>query len=152
MRNEATPYADQAVRPVAVAGAVDVTRPAEGYYRFRLRSGSVFGGVRIWYGAPLDPVTGEELDRSWRWQALFNGEPIDLDRVWPTCAGDPITEDEYQTSTRPIAPDNSGLRRTRRAAPTPTPASGSTRSPPTTPNFSSRGAICHGHHYRTQAR
>lgn len=97
MRNDAVPYVEQPVRPVAVAGAVDVTRPAEGYYRFRLRSGSVFGGVRIWYGAPLDPVTGEELDRSWRWQAQFNGELIDLDRVWPTCAGDPITEDEYRT-------------------------------------------------------
>lgn len=96
MRNDVSPYAAQPVRPVAVAGAVDVTRPAEGYYRFRLRSGSVFGGVRIWYGAPLDPVTGEELDRSWRWQAQFNDAPIDFDRVWPMCARMPITEAEYR--------------------------------------------------------
>jgi hypothetical protein len=36
------------------------------------------------------------MDRSWRWQAEFDGEPVDLDRVWPECVGRPITETEYQ--------------------------------------------------------
>lgn len=75
---------------------IDVTTPVAGYYRCRLVSGGVKGGVRLWHGPPHDPVTGEELDRSWRWQAEFDGEYIDLDRVWPGCAGDPITETEYR--------------------------------------------------------
>lgn len=80
-----------------VAGdGVDVSEPVAGFFRFRLRSGGIRGGVRLWYGAPLDPVTGEELDRSWRWQAEFDGEPVDFDRVWPGCTGDPITEQEYR--------------------------------------------------------
>jgi hypothetical protein len=98
MRTDRTPYAERATGPVAVSGAVDVTRPTEGFYRHKLRSGGVYGGVRIWYGAPLDPVTGEELDRSWRWQAAFNGRLVDdFEQVWPVCAGDPITAEEYRT-------------------------------------------------------
>lgn len=89
-------YTDRATGPVHVPGAVDVTTPVAGFFRFRLHGGAVRGGVRIWYGPPLDPVTGEELDRSWRWQAEFDGEPIPFDRVWPACAGEPITEQEYQ--------------------------------------------------------
>lgn len=72
-----------------------VDEPIEGYYRHRLRSDGVRGAVRIWYGPPLDPVTGEELDRSWRWQATMNGEPIDFDRCWPACASDPLSAEEY---------------------------------------------------------
>ena len=53
-------------------------------------------GVELRFGPPLDPVTGEELDRGWRWMAFVNGEPIAFERVWPMCAGDPITEDEYR--------------------------------------------------------
>lgn len=82
--------------PVAVAGAVAVDQPVAGFYRHRLRGGSIVGGVRIWFGAPLDPVTGEELDRSHRWQAEFDGEPADFDDVWPVCASDPITEMQYR--------------------------------------------------------
>lgn len=69
--------------------------PIAGFYRTRLRSGAPYVGVRIWYGQPLDPVTGEEMDRSLRWQAQANGSYVDLDRVWPKCAGDPITEAEH---------------------------------------------------------
>lgn len=57
-------------------------------------------GIRLWHGPPHDPVTGEELDRSWRWQAHANGELIDLDRVWPQCALNPISEAEYQQYCR----------------------------------------------------
>jgi hypothetical protein len=52
-------------------------------------------GVRLWYGAPLDPATGDEMDRMWRWNAQANGDWVDLERVWPKCAGDPISADEY---------------------------------------------------------
>jgi hypothetical protein len=96
----------------AASAGIDVSVPVAGFYRYRLGSGTIAGGVRIWYGPPLDPVTGEELDRSWRWQADFNGEPIDFDRCWPACTGDPITEVEYrrycsrQNWARQHAPDS----------------------------------------------
>lgn len=88
-------YADGG-RAGQVAGSIDVSTPVAGFYRFRLGRDTVRGGVRIWFGPPHDPVTGEELDRSWRWQAEFDGEPIDFDRVWPACADEPLTEQEYR--------------------------------------------------------
>lgn len=70
--------------------------PVARFYRFRMRSGGMLVGVRIWFGAPLDPVTREELDRSHRWNAAVNGRPIDLERVWPACAGEPTTAADYE--------------------------------------------------------
>lgn len=96
MSRAARVYGDRSHGPVVVVGAVDVTTPVAGYYRTKLRGGGVLVGIRLWHGAPVDPVTGEELDRSWRWQAEANGEPLDFDRVWPGCAGDPITEQQYR--------------------------------------------------------
>lgn len=69
----------------------------------RLVRGGPLVGIRIWYGAPLDPTvydprdpaTHAPMDRMHRWQALANGELIDFDRVWPACTGDPIEEREY---------------------------------------------------------
>lgn len=88
---------DYGERRVAFAGiGQSVTRPVAGFYRHRLRSGAVRGGVRIWFGPPHDPDTGEEMDRSWRWQAHFDGQPVEFDEVWPDCTGEPITEAEYQ--------------------------------------------------------
>lgn len=69
--------------------------PVEGYYRTKLVSGGLFVGIFIWYGPPFDPVSGEEMDRSHRWQAHCNGQYIDIDRVWPGCGGDPIDRAEY---------------------------------------------------------
>ena len=64
-------YSDR--RDVRAAG-FDPDQPIAGYYRFRMRSGGAFCGVRIWHGQPLDPETGEELDRSLRWNALLADE------------------------------------------------------------------------------
>jgi hypothetical protein len=74
--------------------------PEAGFYRMRMRSGSVFVGIRIWFGPPHDPIDGTELDRSHRWQALANEREIDLTRVWPKCAADPIDAAEYAHLTR----------------------------------------------------
>lgn len=83
-------------RRVAVqANGFDPDTPVAGYYRTRLRSGAVFVGVRIWFGQPLDPVTYQPLDRSLRWCAAVNGKPVELDLVWPRCAGNPISASEY---------------------------------------------------------
>lgn len=84
----------------AAAGTgYSVTQPTEGWYQMRLVAGGVKVGIRIFHGPPKDPVTGEELDRSWRWQAECNGEPIDIDRVWPSAGREPITAAEYQYLT-----------------------------------------------------
>lgn len=88
-------YADARHDGRRFAGA-DVSTPVAGYYRGRLVSGGVIGGIRIWHGPPKDPVTGEELDRSYRWQAEFDGDYVEFDRVWPQCAGSPIDERTYR--------------------------------------------------------
>lgn len=95
MTRASVSYAERSAEPRRFEG-IDVTQPAPGYYRARLVSGGVRGGVRIWFGPPMDPVTGEELDRSHRWQAEFDGAYVEFDRVWPQCAGEPIDEDEYR--------------------------------------------------------
>lgn len=87
-------YDEQRAAPAFVGFDPDV--PVAGLYRMRMRSGGVWCGVRIWFGQPKDPITGEMLDRSLRWQAEINGEYADLDRVWPKCAADPITEAEHR--------------------------------------------------------
>lgn len=96
IRTDSTPYAQRPVRTINVPGSIPVAEPIAGFYRHRLGRGTVQVGVRIWHGPPCDPVTGEELDRSLRWQAEIDGEYTDFERVWPACAGQPITEDEYR--------------------------------------------------------
>lgn len=84
--------------------------PRAGFYQLLLR-GRPPQPVRIWFGPPTDPDTGEEMDRSPRWQMLVNGQPallaeedrnpLEVERaklwtdVWPRCAGAPIEEAEY---------------------------------------------------------
>ena len=76
-------------------GGFDPDVPVSGHYRMRLRQGAVFSAIRIWHGPPLDPVTGEELDRGHRWQCTINGQLADLERAWPRCAADAISKAEY---------------------------------------------------------
>lgn len=85
---------DYTARTSAQTVGFDPDTPVPGYYRMRLRSGGVLVGIRIWWGQPLDPIDGTPLDRSLRWNATANGRPIDLERAWPKCAADPITEAE----------------------------------------------------------
>lgn len=88
-------YASAAPAAPGTFAGFDVDAPVPGYYRMRLNAAGVDVGIRIWFGPPKDPVTGEELDRSHRWQAEANGRPIDLDRVWPVCAKNPIDEAQH---------------------------------------------------------
>jgi len=88
--------------------AADALR--EGWYKWHRRD-HVPVPVRIWFGPPFDPDTGEELDRSWRWQVLVNGQTLEayaasrhrepaeqLERIWPRCAGTggPSAEDRKE--------------------------------------------------------
>lgn len=74
----------------------DPDTPVGGFYRFRQRSGAIVVGVRIAYGPPADPVTGEILDRSHRWQAFVNDRYVEMETVWPKCAEEPCDEAEYR--------------------------------------------------------
>lgn len=44
------------------------------FYAIKLVTGGPRCGCKVWYGAPTDPETGEELDRSPRWQVWIGGE------------------------------------------------------------------------------
>ena len=82
----------------------------EGYYLLaRHRAGRVDIPVRVWFGAPLDPETGEPLERSWRWQVqvgfnVLDEEPVriggitisSLSDIWPHCARWPVDETEWR--------------------------------------------------------
>lgn len=84
----------RAVHPKAhIAPTSDV--PRAGYYLVRLVRGGPWCPARIYFGQPHDPVTGEILDRSYRMVAEVNGEPHDVYRIWPYCAGDEIDKAEY---------------------------------------------------------
>lgn len=81
----------------------------EGYYLIqRRRARRVDIPVRIWFGAPTDPDTGEALDRSHRWQIEIAGhafiEPLTLGGItfsavtdfWPGIALEPIDATDYR--------------------------------------------------------
>lgn len=102
MTRSARPYAAGAMAVRTFEG-FSVDDPVAGFYRMALRSGAAPVGVRIWHGAPLDPVTGEELERGWRWQAQVNGELVELETVWPRCARETIDEREYRFLTERAA-------------------------------------------------
>jgi len=61
--------------------------PVPGFYRIRLVRGGPWVGARITYGPPLDPIDGEELDRSPRWNAFIDGELIGEPGPCPHKAG-----------------------------------------------------------------
>lgn len=89
------PATYRAPHPTAApASGFSVETPTAGWYRYHLVKGGSPVAIKVWFGPPHDPVTGEELDRSYRWQASCNGELIDLSQVWPMCGRDPIDEAE----------------------------------------------------------
>ncbi len=83
-------------------------RPVAGWYR--MRRPPAFAGehwtrrpwlaVLVHYSAPLDPDTGEVLDRAPRWQAVLDGRDVDISTVWPWAARNPVSEAEYEEMLR----------------------------------------------------
>jgi len=83
----------------------DADAPREGLYQW-VRAGCVPRAVRVWFGLPSDPLTGEPLDRSPRWQLAIDGAVIDGTEtgpwaagwadVWPLVADAPIGRAEYE--------------------------------------------------------
>jgi hypothetical protein len=74
---------------------VQPDRPVAGFYKGRMVRNGPWVPIRIWHGPTRDPETGEELDRSWHWQAERLGVEIDVFIVWPYCAGHRIEQAEY---------------------------------------------------------
>lgn len=75
------------------------------FYAVKLVSGGLRCAAKVWHGAPADPVTGELLDRSHRWQALLHGEEVapfsvilEIDAIsgQAVVKGEEIDEAEYQ--------------------------------------------------------
>lgn len=75
------------------------------FYRVKYTRGGAWCGLKVWHGMPADPITGELLDRSPRWQCEFNGALSDEPERWllhfepdgsPVIAGEIITENEYK--------------------------------------------------------
>lgn len=76
----------------------------------RWRSARVPLPIRIWWGPPLDPDTGEEMDRSPRWQIAVGGvlllddQPVEisgativnLSDIWPQALSHPIERARYE--------------------------------------------------------
>lgn len=106
-------YSEVRTGRLAPSVGADVSTPVAGYFKHRVRGGSVACGVEIRFGPPLDPITGEEMDRGWRWMVFVDGEPADFDALWPDCTGQPITRDDYRALcarrewARKNAPDSS---------------------------------------------
>jgi hypothetical protein len=81
----------------------------EGYYLIqRRRARRVDVPVRIWFGAPIDPDTGDEMDRSHRWQIEIAGVLFDqpltfggitisaVTEFWPAIVREQIDEADYR--------------------------------------------------------
>lgn len=97
-------------KPLAVAIApVQLWPPQEGFYAIKLVRGGPRVAVRIWFGPAI--IDGEEQDRAPGWFVEIDGRtdrwekddtgyrcrvPLEVDRAWPFCAKDPITESEYR--------------------------------------------------------
>lgn len=62
----------------------------------RRRRGAPPVGIRIYFDHPRDPEGQRLVDRGMRWHADENGVEIDIETVWPQCARERITEDEYR--------------------------------------------------------
>lgn len=77
-------------------GLPHVSIPTAGFYRMRMVKNGPWVPVHIWQGFGLDPETGEAREVAWMWRAERRGVEVRIDQVWPSCAGEPISESEYR--------------------------------------------------------
>lgn len=73
-----------------------IDQPQAGFFRTRLVKGGPYVGARIWLEPPIDPLTGEAMDRPPMMLAELAGKPIDPIELWPSVAGRNIPEQEYR--------------------------------------------------------
>ena len=86
------------------------------FFAVQLAKGAVRTPLKVWYGHPQDPDTGETLtERPAMWRGILDGEPCDMyprngggfilefgngPSVEPIIVGDLIDEDEYEYLTQ----------------------------------------------------
>jgi len=68
--------------------------PREGYFKIRFKRGADWVPARIYRRMPIDPDTGEVMERSWMLTGEINGEIDDFRLVWAW--GREIEKDEYE--------------------------------------------------------
>lgn len=101
MSRSSVPYTQMRSSQDASFEGVNPDIPEAGYYEMKLRSGGAICGIHIWHGLPLDPETGEEMDRSPGWNAKVNGRYyLNIERIWPSCAETKITKRKYEDHCR----------------------------------------------------
>lgn len=95
MRDRLT-YSDRRAWSAPEGYGLSVEHPVEGFYKIKLGKNAIWRGVHLRFAPPNDPLTGEVLDRSWRWQAfLDDGSLVEFDVAWPKCAGEPISQKDF---------------------------------------------------------
>ncbi len=73
-----------------------IDRPEPGFFKLRMRSGGVFVPAIIFLSCPMDPYTGEQLDRHRCLMAAIGNDEPDfegVDKVW--MFGSLIRRSEY---------------------------------------------------------
>lgn len=105
MSRSKIPYGEMTRAEGASFEGANPDLPEAGFYVMPFKSGGALCAVRIWHGYPLDPITGEELDRSPGWHFDLNGEYqlASIERVWPKCADKKVTKHKYDTVLRRAA-------------------------------------------------
>lgn len=73
-----------------------VDQPEPGFYRRKLVKGGPFVGVAIFYACPMDPESGEPMQRSRHLLCQVNGEWSDPVDQWSWVAGSRVTQAEYE--------------------------------------------------------
>jgi len=71
--------------------------PREGFFKLRFKRRGPWLPARIYRPLPLDPDTGELLDRWLPLQGELNGHPYDYRKIWTR--GQDIGKDEYEWLT-----------------------------------------------------
>ncbi len=71
-----------------------IDRPEPGYFKVRLYRRGPWVPARIRWSTPIDPLTGEVLDRSTRLEAFILDREVKVEQVW--LYGRELTKDEYE--------------------------------------------------------
>ena len=69
--------------------------PEPGFYKLRLAKGAPVVGAIIFIPCPIDPFYGFPMDRPRHIEAMINGKPVHVDRVW-LAKSEPISQAEYE--------------------------------------------------------
>lgn len=100
IRSDPTPYLQSSTAALQerkfLGNGPDVSKPEVGFYKARMIKAGAWCAARIWLEPPIDPVTGDMLDRPPMMLAELDGKEISAHDLWMRVAGRNITEAEYR--------------------------------------------------------